>query len=41
MNVCRNCSAGEACVVPDRYLTYGVDEYAALTGEENMKQEIY
>jgi len=41
MNVCRNCSPGEACVVPDKYLVYGVDEYGTVTGEEDMIQEIY
>merc|ERR1712176_246582 len=40
MNVCRNCSPGEACVVPDQYLVYGVDEFGEVKGEENMMQEI-
>jgi len=40
MNVCRNCSPGEACVVPDQYLVYGVDEFGHVSGEENMMQEI-
>lgn len=38
---CRNCNPGEACFVPDQYHVYGVDEYAKVTGEEAMKQEIY
>jgi cathepsin X len=41
MNICRNCNPGEACFVPDQYLVYGVDEFGAVTGEENMMQEIY
>jgi len=41
MNVCRNCNPGEACFVPDEYLVYGVDEYGLVSGEENMKQELY
>ena len=41
MNVCRNCSPGEACFVPDEYLVYGVDEYDTVVGEEAMKQELY
>ena len=40
MNICRNCSPGEACVVPDEYLVYGVAEYGEVSGEENMMQEI-
>ena len=40
MNICRNCNPGEACFVPDQYLVYGVDEYATISGEEAMKQEI-
>jgi len=40
MTVCRNCNPGEACFVPDQYLEYGVDEYATISGEEAMKQEI-
>jgi len=41
MNICRNCSPGEACFIPDQYLVYGVDEYDEVIGEENMMQEIY
>lgn len=41
MNVCRNCNPGEACFVPDKYLTYGVEEYAHIEGESIMQQEIY
>ena len=41
MNVCRNCSPGEACVVPDQYLVYGVEEFGHVSGEEEMMQEIY
>lgn len=41
MKMCRNCSPGEACVVPDKYLEYGVDEYDGVYGEEAMMQEIY
>lgn len=41
MNVCRNCSPGEACFVPDAYYVYGVDEFGTVSGEENMMQEIY
>jgi cathepsin X len=40
MQICRNCSPGEACVVPDEYLVYGVDEYGEVSGEQNMMQEI-
>jgi len=41
MKMCRNCSPGEACVVPDQYLEYGVDEYDGVYGEEAMMQELY
>lgn len=41
MNVCRNCSPGEACFVPDSYYVYNVAEFGEVTGEENMMQEIY
>lgn len=41
MMKCRNCEPGEACYVPDRYLTYSVDEFGNFSGEEAMKQEIY
>ena len=41
MNVCRDCSPGEACRVPDSYYVYGVDEFGEVTGEQNMMQEIY
>jgi cathepsin X len=36
MNVCRNCNPGEACFVPDQYLTYNVTEYGHVTGEEDI-----
>ena len=41
MNICRNCNPGEACVIPDKYRVFQVDEYAHFSGEENMMQEIY
>jgi cathepsin X len=42
MEVCRNCSPGEACVVPPKYRVYQVDQYGSITGgEEKMMQEIY
>ena len=41
MTMCRNCSPGEACFVPDKYLTYGVEEYGSLKGERAMMNEIY
>ena len=41
MNICRNCNPGEACFVPDQYLTYQVDEFDTIKGEDNMLQEIY
>lgn len=41
MNVCRDCTPGNACVVPDSYHVYGVDEFGHVSGEENMMQEIY
>ena len=42
MTMCRNCSPGEACFVPDKYHVYGVEEYGSVpAGEEAMKQEIY
>jgi len=40
MNVCRNCNPGEACFVPDEYLVYGVKDFGAVKGEENMMNEI-
>lgn len=36
MNICRDCSPGEACNVPDSYFTYGVDEFGEVIGEDNM-----
>ena len=41
MQVCRDCSPGEACRVPDSYFVYQVDEYGQVAGEEDMMQEIY
>lgn len=41
MEVCRNCSPGEACVVPDAYQVYHVENYGDCIGEEAMMQEIY
>jgi len=40
MEVCRNCSPGEACFIPDEYLYYKVEEYGEVKGEQNMMQEI-
>jgi hypothetical protein len=34
MEFCRNCSPGEACVVPPKYRVYKVDEYGLVTGEK-------
>jgi cathepsin X len=36
MNVCRNCSPGEACFVPDSYYVYQTEEFGTVSGEENM-----
>ena len=41
MTKCRNCSPGDACVVPDQYYVYNTDEFGLVSGEENMIQEIY
>ena len=41
MNICRNCSPGEACFVPDQYLTYKVDQFDTIRSEFDMIQEIY
>lgn len=41
MEICRNCEPGEACFIPDKYQVYQVENYGAVTGEENMMQEIY
>ena len=39
---CRNCNPGEACYVPEKYRTYGIDEFGLIvSGEEAMKAEIY
>lgn len=40
MQICRNCDPGEACVVPESYYTYGVDEYGHVSGEEAMMNEL-
>jgi cathepsin X len=40
MQVARDCHPSEACFVPDQYKIYGTDEFGAVSGEENMKQEI-
>ena len=41
MEHCRNCSPGEACVVPPKFRVYRVDEYGNVAGEDAMMQEIY
>ena len=41
MQLCRNCEPGEACYVPEKYRVYQVDEFGTVTGEEDMKQELY
>ena len=41
MNIARNCNPGEACFVPDKYLTYEIDQFDTIKGEEAMKQELY
>lgn len=41
MEHCRNCSPGEACVVPPKYRVYTVEEYGNVAGEADMMQEIY
>ena len=40
MERCRNCNPGEACFIPDAYLTYSADQYGNVAGETNMIQEI-
>jgi len=41
MTICKNCSPHVPCVVPDTYPTYQVDEYARVSKEGPMMQEIY
>jgi len=41
MTKCRNCSPGQACVVPDSYYVYQTEEFGPVSGEEAMMQEIY
>jgi hypothetical protein len=41
MTICKNCSPHVPCVVPDKYPTYQVDEYARVSKEGPMMQEIY
>jgi cathepsin X len=41
MEFCRNCSPGDACVVPPKYRVYKVQEYGRVSTEANMMQEIY
>jgi len=41
MSRCRNCSPGEACVIPDQYYIFKITEYGAVTGEANMMNELY
>jgi len=41
MEICRNTSPGSAPFIPDKYMVYKVDEFAHMSGEEAMKQEIY
>lgn len=41
MNICRDCSPGEACHVPPEYFVYHVDEFDSISGEDNMMQEIH
>merc|ERR1719329_1717817 len=41
MTVCENCMPGAPCFVPDEYKVYHTDQYAKVSGEEAMMQEIY
>ena len=40
--LCKDCPGdGGNCFVPDEYNVYAIEEFARVTGEENMMQEIY
>ena len=41
MEWCRDTKPGTAPFIPATYQVYGVDQYAAVSGEANMVQEIY
>mmetsp|Transcript_28571 Transcript_28571/g.27544 ORF Transcript_28571/g.27544 Transcript_28571/m.27544 type:complete len:447 (+) Transcript_28571:24-1364(+) len=39
--ICKDCAPNGDCTIPETYLMYGVDEYGLVSGEENMRQEIF
>eukprot|EP00344_Euplotes_crassus_P012508 CAMPEP_0196995440 /NCGR_PEP_ID=MMETSP1380-20130617/1553_1 /TAXON_ID=5936 /ORGANISM="Euplotes crassus, Strain CT5" /LENGTH=476 /DNA_ID=CAMNT_0042411107 /DNA_START=469 /DNA_END=1899 /DNA_ORIENTATION=- len=39
--ICRTCYGGKPCYMPEKYKIYRLSEYGRVSGEENMKQEIY
>lgn len=40
MSFCRDCKAGQACFIPEKYYTYGIAEYGPVVGELAMMNEI-
>ena len=41
MSYCRDCKAGQACFVPEKYHIYQIEEYGGVIGELEMMNEIY
>jgi cathepsin X len=40
MSFCRDCKAGQACFIPEKYYIYGIAEYGPVKGEVAMMNEI-
>jgi len=40
MSRCRDCAPGEACVIPDEYFKYDVDQYGSVQGETAIINEL-
>lgn len=40
MSRCRDCAPGEACVIPDNYFIYNVDQYGSVSGETDIMNEL-
>lgn len=41
MSMCRDCKAGDACFIPEKYYIYQIEEYGGVKGEQAMMNEIY
>jgi cathepsin X len=41
MSYCRNCAPSEACVIPEYYYKYDIDQYGSSVGESAIMNELY